>query len=213
MGDMGDGDVVASAPTVVVRQQATATTRNRDAASSWTGPNLSAGGGRGLVAVKEALRIVAHIDMDAFYAQIEQVRGATFCILVSCKFAQVRSYRGATCRRRTELLDPKHNICIAVPMCTSFLYSTRVELYCCIGSSGFAADCCTALLSGCSIDGAASVVLSALLTICNTSRWPYTLHFTFCFRNDAPVASGIRASQQHNNTSSLSYEYIISPTR
>lgn len=96
MEDIGDSDVVALAPTTtVVRQQATAAARNRDAASSWTGSNLSAGGGRGLVAVKEALRIVAHIDMDAFYAQIEQVRAAAFCVLVSCKFACGRSHRVA----------------------------------------------------------------------------------------------------------------------
>ena len=38
------------------------------------GPAVSAGGGRGLgPALKEPLRVIAHIDMDAFYAQIEQV--------------------------------------------------------------------------------------------------------------------------------------------
>eukprot|EP00903_Cladosiphon_okamuranus_P020527 g18843.t2 len=39
------------------------------------GPAVSAGGGRGLgPALKEPLRVIAHIDMDAFYAQIEQLR-------------------------------------------------------------------------------------------------------------------------------------------
>lgn len=46
--------------------------------NAWTGGSaVSAGGGRGLVpALKEPLRVIAHIDMDAFYAQIEQVNKA-----------------------------------------------------------------------------------------------------------------------------------------
>ncbi|CAM9788606.1 unnamed protein product, partial [Hapterophycus canaliculatus] len=45
-------------------------------ANAWTGGTaLSAGGGRGLApALKAPLRVIAHIDMDAFYAQIEQLR-------------------------------------------------------------------------------------------------------------------------------------------
>lgn len=35
----------------------------------------TAGGGKSLAPPKaEALRVIAHIDMDAFYAQIEQVK-------------------------------------------------------------------------------------------------------------------------------------------
>lgn len=70
-----------SPPPVWQQTAATATTRQREAAS-WRGGNLSAGGGRGLVAVKEATRVVAHIDMDAFYAQIEQVKDPV-CALLS----------------------------------------------------------------------------------------------------------------------------------
>ncbi|CAB1119364.1 unnamed protein product [Ectocarpus sp. CCAP 1310/34] len=48
------------------------------AGNAWTGGSaVSAGGGRGLApALKEPLRVIAHIDMDAFYAQIEQLRDA-----------------------------------------------------------------------------------------------------------------------------------------
>ncbi|CAN0156114.1 unnamed protein product [Pylaiella littoralis] len=61
----------AAAPT-------TATAMSAGARSAWTlGPAVSAGGGRGLgPAVREPLRVIAHIDMDAFYAQIEQLRDA-----------------------------------------------------------------------------------------------------------------------------------------
>lgn len=52
------------------------------AGNAWTrGSAVSAGGGRGLApALKEPLRVIAHIDMDAFYAQIEQVLHKVDCL-------------------------------------------------------------------------------------------------------------------------------------
>lgn len=57
------------------------------AAVAWNGGRgraVSAGGGLGLAPIKtEAIRVVAHIDMDAFYAQIEQVHFDIRCLVKS----------------------------------------------------------------------------------------------------------------------------------